>query len=108
MLKTGTAGVYKCTQGELIQIRFFCNPSRENVNIRRSFDGVNFLTVATNSIQFVVGSSDVTLDLQFAFILKGSCLNQILVVTNSPTSDDRVTASANGGDTDFLTLQFIL
>jgi hypothetical protein len=97
---------YKCAKGELIQIRFFCNPSRENVNIRRSFDGTNFITVSTNSIQFVMDSEDVVVDLQYAFILAGTCLNQVLVVSNSPSGDDRVTAGAGGGGMDFMTFQF--
>jgi hypothetical protein len=108
IMRKTAANTYKCVEGELVQIRFFCNPSRENVNIRRSFDGKNFITVSTNSIQFVMGSGNITLTLQYAFILGGTCLNQILVVDNSPTGDDRITASASGGGTDLLTFRFRL
>ena len=105
MKKTGV-NEYQCVEGEPIQIRFFCNPSRENVNIRRSFDGTNFITVSTNSIQFVMGKDDIVLDLQYAFIVTGSCLNQVTVVSNSPTKDDRVMANASGGGTDFQNFLF--
>jgi hypothetical protein len=97
---------YQCVLGELVQIRFFCNPSRENVNIRRSFDGINFITVSTNSIQLVMGDQDVILTLQYAFIMDGSCLNQVLVVDNSPTGDDRVTVKKAGGGTALKTFRF--
>jgi len=97
---------YQCKEGELVQIRFFCNPSRENVNIRRSFDGTNFITVSTNSIQFVMGKEAVVLTLQYAFIFAGTCLNQVLVVENSPTGDDRITAGGEDGDTDLRTFTF--
>lgn len=108
MQKTGV-NTYKCVKDEIVQIRFFCNPSRENVNIRRSFDGKNFITVSTNSIQFAMDASNVTLTLQYAFIMDGSCLNQVLVVDNNPPSnDDRVTASALGGGTDLKTFRFKL
>ncbi len=99
---------YQCVKGELIQIRFFCTPSRENVNIRRSFDGTSFITVSTNSIQFVMGTDIVVLSIQYAFILTGSCLNQVLVVENTPTKDDRVTAVKTGGGTTVKTFRFEL
>lgn len=106
MQNTDEPGKYKCSEGELIQIRFFCIPQRENVNIRSSFDGVNFVTVTTNSIQFLMGNSKVTLRLQYAFINAGSCLNQILVVDDSPTGDDRITTGAGAGGMDFIALIF--
>ena len=107
MQKTGV-NEYKCATGELIEIKFFCNPSRENVNIRRSFDGHNFVTVPTNSIQIVMGTVTIDLSIQYAFILKGTCLNLIRVVDNAPNNEDRVTARANGGRTDLKTFRFTL
>jgi hypothetical protein len=97
---------YKCVQGELVQIRFFCNPSRQNVNIRQSFDGKSFVTITTNSIQFVMGTAKVVLTLQYAYIFAGTCLNQVLLVENSPTGDDRVASSGGDGDTDLKTFTF--
>jgi hypothetical protein len=97
---------YKCVVGELVQIRFFCTPHRENVRIRRSFDGNHFDDITTNSIQFVMGSNRIVLTIQYAFLLTGSCLNQILVVDNSPTKDDRVMANAVGADTDLQNFIF--
>lgn len=105
MKRTGP-GKYKCANGELIQIRFFCLPSRENVNIRRSFDGVNFLTVNTNSIQLQMGTAEIVLTIQYAFIYAGTCMNQVLTVANPPNNDDRITAQAGDGGTDLLTFVF--
>ncbi len=105
-MKRTSPGKYKTAAGELIQIRFFCTPSRENVNIRRSFDGKNFITVNTNSIQFPMENKKIVLNVQYAFILTGSCLNQILTVDNPPNNDDRITAQAVGGGTDLITLIF--
>lgn len=98
-------GEYRCDRDELIQIRFFCSPQRSNVIIRQSFDGVNFTDV-TNSVQFSMGTRQVTLRLQYGFVLTGSCINQILVVDNSPSGDDRITTQASGGNSDFITLIF--
>jgi hypothetical protein len=102
-----TAGEYQCIPNELIQVRFFCSPSRQNVFIRESLDGIHFSPVNTNSIQLMMGTSQITLSLQYAFISQGTCLNQILVVNNNPTTkDDRITTSGSGGSTDLITLIF--
>jgi hypothetical protein len=102
MLLTDIPGEYDCREGELIQIRFFCSPNRNNVQIRHLISNQNRPIIKTNSFQFLMGDSQVTVVFQYAFLLTGSCLNQVLVVENSPTGDDRITAQAIGGATDTI------
>lgn len=99
-------GEYDCTNGELIQINFFCSPHRSNVNIRSAVNGGDFHTVTTNSIKLVMDTSKITVEIQYAFINAGSCLNQIVMVSNSPTKDDRIPTGASAGGMDFIALNF--
>ncbi len=102
MLRTDTPGEYKCVEGELIQIRFFCSPDRKNVRIRHLISKDNRPIISTNSFQVLMGKSQITVVLQYAFVSTGTCLNQVLKVDNSPTGDDRITAQAIGTGVDIL------
>lgn len=106
-MKRLKAGKYECKPNELIEIRFFCVPDRANVHIRASNDGVHYSNVLNNSIRFMFQNTQITLWLQFAFLNAGTCLNQVVVVDNTPTKDDRITAMGQGGDTDAKILLFV-
>ena len=101
-----SAGDYTCDRGELIEIRFFCVPSRANLHIRVSNDGINYSNMPNNSIRFMFDRTETTIWLQYAFLNQGTCVNQIIPVSNTPSKDDRITAMATAGRTDTKILVF--
>ena len=72
MQKTGD-NEYKCDPSEWIQINFTAFPSRENVNIKKSWDDEPLQDVNQNFIRKKFNGSKMKLTISFSFILHGKC-----------------------------------